>query len=104
MKKYIDDILKKEYIKSNTFEYAISIFIIKKSKNELRMCVDYRVLNAFIIKNRNASFLIKNILTKLYFVKYYNKFDIITTFNEIRMRKNDKKKRRFSFDTNFSNT
>ena len=55
------------------------------------MCVNYKTLNKFIIKNRNAFFLIKNILVKLCFVKYYNKFDIIIVFNEIRILQNNKK-------------
>ena len=84
--------LKKNYIKFSTFEYVVSIFIIKKLEKKLRICVNYRTLNAFTIKNRNAFFFIRNTLIKLYFVKYFSKFDIITTFNEIRMRENDEKK------------
>ena len=84
--------LNKNYIKLNTSKYVVSILIVKKSNDEFRMCVDYKTLNAFTIKNRNVFSLIKNILIKLCFVKYYNKFDIIAAFNEIKMRKNDEKK------------
>ena len=41
--------LKKEYIRRNTFLYVILILIIKKFNSGLRICVDYRVLNALII-------------------------------------------------------
>ena len=74
------------------FEYTIPILIIKKSNKKFRICINYKILNKFIIKNRNTFFLIKNILIKLCFIKYYNKFDIITIFNEIRIRQNNKKK------------
>ena len=84
--------LSKNYIKFNTSKYVVSILIVKKSNDDLKVCVDYKTLNALMIKNRNASSLIKNILIKLCFVKYYNKFDIIATFNEIKMRENDEKK------------
>ena len=84
--------LNKKYIKLNTSNYAIFVFIVKKSKKKLKMCVNYRAFNAFIIKNRNASSLIKNILTKFCVAKYFSKFDIITTFNEIKMRKKNEKK------------
>ena len=96
VKKYINNILKKEYIKLNTSKYATSIFIVKKSNNKFRVCVDYRIFNAFIIKNQNASSFIKNILIKLYFVKYFNKFNIIVAFNEIRIRENNKKNNIFN--------
>ena len=95
IKKYIDDILDKKYIRFSTLKYVASMLIIKKLNDELRVCVDYKTLNKLIIKNRNAFFLIKNTLVKLCFVKYFNKFDIITIFNKIRMRYNDKKKTAF---------
>ena len=60
------------------------------------MCVDYKILNNFIIKNQNVSSLIKDILARLCKIKWYNKFDIIVVFNEIRMRKSDEKKTIFS--------
>ena len=92
IKKYIDEMLNKNYIRSSTFEYAVSMLIIKKFDDELRVCVNYRAFNTFIIKNRNASFLLRNTLTRFCSIKYFNKFDIITTFNEIRMRQSDEKK------------
>ena len=84
------------------FEYAVFVLIIKKFNNELKICVNYRALNIFTIKNRNISLLIKNILTRSCFVKYYNKFNIIVVFNEIKMREKNKKKLRFLLNTIFS--
>ena len=92
MKKYIDEIFNKRYIRSNIFFYAISIFIVKKSDNRLRIYIDYRVFNILTIKNRNILLLIHEILIKLCIIKIYNKFDIIVVFNKIRMKKNNKKK------------
>ena len=77
------------------FEYVVSIFIIKKSNNKLRIYVNYKILNKLIIKNRNTLFLIRNMLIKLCFAKYYNKFNIITIFNKIRIKKNNEKKTTF---------
>ena len=92
MKKYIDKILGKKYIKLNTLFYIIFILIIKKSNNKLRFYINYRALNAFIILNKNILLLIKKILANLYATRIYNKFDIITIFNEIRIKNNYKKK------------
>ena len=58
MKIYIDDMLKKNFVRLNSSFYAISIFIIKKSNENLRVCVDYKIFNILIIKNRNV-FLLK---------------------------------------------
>ena len=92
MKKYIDDMFDRNFIKLNTFSYVASILIIKKLDEKFRVCVDYKVLNNLIIKNRNVSSLIKDTLARLCKIKWYNKFDIIVVFNEIRMRKSDEKK------------
>ena len=95
MKKYIDEILRKKYIKSNIFFYVISILIVKKFNNRLRFYVNYRAFNIFIIFNRNISSLIKNILTKFCNARIYNKFNIIATFNKIRIKKRHEKKTAF---------
>ena len=59
IKKYVNEIFNKGYIKSNIFFYITSIFIVKKSNEEFRICIDYRIFNSLIIKNRNAFSLIK---------------------------------------------
>ena len=53
--------------------------------------MNYTILNAFTIENRNAFSLIKEILTRLCVVKIYNKFDIIVVFNEIRLKRKTRK-------------
>ena len=86
VKIYINEILNKKFIKSSIFDYVALVFIVKKLDEELKICVDYRVLNALIIKNRIISSLIRDILARLYHAKIYSKFDIIAIFNKIRMR------------------
>ena len=84
--------LEKKYIKLNILLYVILILIIKKSNSELRIYINYRVFNKLIIKNRNALLLIRKILIKFYIFKIYNKFDIIITFNKIKIKKDNEKK------------
>ena len=84
--------LKKKYIKFNSLSYITFMLIVKKSDKEFRIYINYRVFNAFIILNRNASLLIKKTFAKLYAIKIYNKFDIIIIFNKIRIKKNHEKK------------
>ena len=95
VKQYIDEMLEKEFIRESISHYAASVLIVKKPEEELRMCVNYRALNALIIKNRNAFSLIKEILARLCSAKIYSKFDIIAVFNEVRMRKENEHKTAF---------
>ena len=41
----------KKYIKLNIFLYAILILIIKKFNDDLRICINYYILNKLTIKN-----------------------------------------------------
>ena len=75
---------------------------MKKLNKEFKIYVNYRIFNALIIFNRNTSPLIKKTLFKLYIIKIYNKFDIIIIFNEIRIKKNYKKKKNL-LNINFTN-
>ena len=96
IKRYLNKILNKDYIKFNIFSYAILILIVKKLNKRFKVYINYKVFNAFIILNRNISPLIKKTLFKFYIIRIYNKFDIIATFNKIRVKK-DYKKNRFSY-------
>ena len=87
--------LSKRYIKPSIFDYAVPVLIVKKPNGGLRVCVNYKALNALTVKNKNAPSLIKNTLARLFSIKYFSKFDIIAAFNEIRMRQKNEKKTAF---------
>jgi len=92
IKIYIDNILEKKFIRRSQSDYVLFVFIVKKSEKDFRVCINYRALNVFTIKNRNILSLIRNILVRLYIAKFYIKFDIIAVFNKICIRKSDKNK------------
>ena len=56
IKTYVNEMLKKNFIPFNFFRYAIFVLIMKKFEKFFRICVNYRTLNALIIKNRNCFF------------------------------------------------
>jgi len=62
IKTYLNNIKNKNFIRNSISQYATFILIVKKLNRELRVCVNYKVLNALIIKNRNISLLIKETL------------------------------------------
>ena len=84
-RKYLDDMFKKNFIRFNYFSVVSFVLFVKKSKDELRFCVDYRNLNVMTIKNRYSISLIREILHRLIKVKIYIKFNIIVVYNVLRM-------------------
>ena len=95
VKAYVDEMLGKGYIRPSTSPYAAPVLIVKKPDGGLRICIDYRALNALTIKNRNAPPLIRETMAKLCAAKVFTKFDIIAAFNEIRMATGDEEKTAF---------
>ena len=87
--------LGKGYIRPSTSPYTTPVLIIKKPDNRLRIYIDYRALNVLTIKNRNTPPLIREILTRLYVVKVFTKFNIIAAFNKIRMKAGEEEKTAF---------
>ena len=84
--------LEKKFIRYSKSDYILFVLIVKNSEENLRVYINYRVLNTLTIKNCNALLLIKNILARLCAVKIYIKFDIIAVFNKVCIRRDDKHK------------
>jgi hypothetical protein len=57
-KEYFDEFLTKEFIVFSSSFVDASILFVKKSKNYLRLCVNYKELNVIMIKNRYSISLI----------------------------------------------
>jgi hypothetical protein len=86
-KKYLDEFLFKKFIVSSFSLTRISILFVKKSKNDLKLCVNYKKLNAITIKNRYLIFFMNQLLNRLNNVKKFTKLNIQTTYNFIRIKK-----------------
>jgi hypothetical protein len=89
LREYFDEFLIKEFIVSSFSSTKISILFVKKSKDDLRLCVNYKELNAITIKNRYSISLMNQLLNRLSDVKRFTKFNIQTTYNFIRIKKRD---------------
>ena len=95
-KKYVDEMLRKGFIRPSQSQYASPlIFAEKKGTDELRPCVDYRPLNAVTKKNRHPLPLIDELIDKLQGAKYFTKLDLKEAFNLVRIRLGDEAKTAF---------
>jgi hypothetical protein len=65
LKAYIDEELKKGFIRPSNLLYAAPVLVVKKPGGGLRICIDYRQLNAITIKNCNAPPKIRDTLVRL---------------------------------------
>ena len=68
---------------------------MSKKNNELRLYIDYRDLNAIIIKNRHSLFLIFETLNRLYESKIFIKLNFKNVYHRLRIKVDDKWKTTF---------
>ena len=81
--------LKKGWIKPSTSPYGAPILFVKKKDGGLRMCVDYRGLNAVTIKNRYPLPHIEELLDRLHGAKWFTKIDLQSGYYQVRMALHD---------------
>ena len=67
---------------------VLILFVFKKSGG-LRLCIDYKGLNAIIIKNRHLLSLITKTLNGLCKIKRFIKLNLKDVYHRIRIKKSD---------------
>ena len=96
-RKYLNENLKKKFIRKSQSSTKYSIFFVFKKNETLRLCVDYRKLNEIIIKNRYSLPNINELQNKLSKTIYFTKLNLKEAYNLIRMK--TKKKWKTTFRT-----
>jgi hypothetical protein len=89
LREYLDEFLTKEFIVLSSSFVDASILFVKKSKDDLKLCVNYKELNVITIKNRYSISLINQLLNRFSDVKKFTKLNIQTAYNFIRIKKED---------------
>jgi hypothetical protein len=76
LKEYLTENLRKEWIVPSGAEYGSLVLFAKKPNDSLRLCVNYRKLNARTRKNTYFLPLIGEILERISRARVYTKLDI----------------------------
>jgi hypothetical protein len=84
-KEYLTENLRKKWIIPSGAKYGSPVLFAKKPNGGLRLCVDYRKLNARIRKNTYFLLLIGETLKRINRARIYIKLDIRQTFHSIRI-------------------
>jgi len=95
LKKYIDENLARGFIRPSTSPFGAPVLFAKKKDGTLRLCVDYRTLNRFTIKNRYPLPLTSEILDRTNGAMYFTKFDLPEAYYRLRIKQGDEPKTAF---------
>lgn len=95
LSEWLDENLLKGFIRPSKSPAAAPILFVKKKDGTLRLCVDYRALNAITIKNRYPLPLIPEALDRLREAKIFTKLDLRGAYNLVRVKEGDEWKTAF---------
>ena len=95
LEEYINEALAKGWIHESKSPSGAPVLFIPRKSGELRLCVDYRGLNAITIKNRYPLPLINEILDRLDGSVVFSKIDLRNAYHRIRIREGDEWKTAF---------
>jgi hypothetical protein len=87
LKAWLEENLRKGFIRPSSSPAASPVLFVQKPDGALRLCMDYRGLNAVTVKDRYPLPLTKETLNNLKGMKYFSTIDIVSAFNNIRMKK-----------------
>lgn len=73
LREWLQDNLSKGFIRPSSSPAASPVLFVKKSDGKLRLCMDYRALNALTVKNRYPIPLISETLDRLSKAQYFTK-------------------------------
>lgn len=95
LREYLVTNLAKGWIRESKSPAGAPILFVPKKDGSLRLCVDYRGLNAITVKNRYPLPLIGETLDRLAGAKIYTQLDLRDAYHRIRIKEGDEWKTAF---------
>ncbi|GBG81945.1 hypothetical protein CBR_g34128 [Chara braunii] len=91
----LDDLLDKGWIRPGSSPYGAPVLFVRKKNKDLRLCIDYRKLNAQTVKNAGPLPRIDDLLERLGGANFFSKLDLMSGYHQISIRPQDRYKTAF---------
>ena len=85
LKKQLTELLGKGFIQPSSSPFGAPILFVKKKDGTMRMCVDYRALNAVTVRDVYPLPLIDELFDRLRDAKYFSKLDLRSGYHQLRV-------------------
>ena len=95
VKEHVAELLRKGIIRHSTSPYASPIVVVQKKTGEIRLCVDYRELNARTRRDAYPLPRIDETLDALSGARWFSTLDLASGYNQVPMAARDKEKTAF---------
>ena len=104
VKKTIDELLAKGYIRRSFSPWAFPLLLVVKKDGSKRMCVDYRELNAVTIKNKHPLPRIEDLFDLLRGARIFSKIDLRSGYFQLRIHPGIFRRRHSHASTGYMST
>jgi len=81
--------LDKEYIRPSASPWGSPVLFAKRTDGSMRVCIDYRSLNAVTVRNNYPLPKIEDLLEQLKKAKFFSKIDLRSGYHQIKIRPSD---------------
>ncbi|GBG77378.1 hypothetical protein CBR_g23709 [Chara braunii] len=95
LRKQLDELLEKGWIRPSSSPFGAPVLFVPKKEGELRMCIDYRGLNAITVKIVEPLPRIDDLLDRVQVCKYFSKIDLKFGYHQIEVHPDDQYKTAF---------
>jgi hypothetical protein len=95
LKKFLDEMVAKGYIRPSKSPYTSPFFFVKKKDGKLRPVQDYQRLNSHTVRNQYPLPLIAQLISDLSGAHIFSKVDVQQGYNNVRIKKGDEWKAAF---------
>ena len=92
---HLDSLLSQDVITPSSSPYAAPIVLLRKKSGELRMCCDYRRLNAITRRDAFPIPRMEECIDALEGAKYFSTLDLASGFHQVEMAAEDREKTAF---------
>jgi hypothetical protein len=89
LKKQVDELLEKGYIRTNTSPWVALVLFVEKKDGMKRMCIDYQALNEVTIKNKYPLPRIEDLFDQLRGASVFSKIDLRSGYHQLRILPSD---------------
>jgi hypothetical protein len=96
LKVQLNELMGKGFIRPSSSPWGCPALFVKKKDQSLRLCVDYRPLNAITIKNKYPLPRINILFDQLVGAKVFSKVDLRSGYHQIKIHPEDVPKTAFS--------